>query len=63
LRPSRRSLVDYVLDADGRYCNRAADATGIYRSKAIEGFWLGVEWLWQEPSPQGRRVLTELSLL
>jgi Uma2 family endonuclease len=32
------------------------DAKGIYRSKAIPGFWINVSWLWKYPSPTLKTV-------
>lgn len=33
---------------------------GILKSKAIEGFWLDVEWLFRQPRPKVRDVLKQL---
>jgi Uma2 family endonuclease len=33
---------------------------GIYRSEAVSGFWLQVEWLWQEPLPPVEDALLEI---
>lgn len=33
---------------------------GIYRSEALPGFWLRVEWLWQEPLPDVARAIWEI---
>jgi hypothetical protein len=39
------------------------DAGGQYRSSVLPGFWLKVDWLWQEPPPKVLDVLHELGLL
>lgn len=39
----------YVLGDDGRYTLQMRGSTGIYRRVAIEGLWLKVEWIWQQP--------------
>jgi Uma2 family endonuclease len=49
----------FVLDDMGRYQRSQPDAAGLYYSAVIPGFWLNVEWLWQEPLPTLRQVLTE----
>jgi hypothetical protein len=45
------------LDAAGLYQHIAPDASGIYRSLALPGFWLRVEWLWREPLPDATQAL------
>jgi hypothetical protein len=36
---------------------------GLYRSKVLEGFWLKVDWLWQEPLPTLLSVVKEWKLI
>jgi hypothetical protein len=38
-------------------------ADGIYHSAVLEGLWLNVEWLWQEPLPPLMNVLREWRLV
>jgi hypothetical protein len=45
------------LDAAGQYQSVAPDATDVYRSRVLPGFWLRVAWLWQDPLPDPSRVL------
>jgi Uma2 family endonuclease len=52
----------YHLEA-GRYRPAFSGEAGEYCSPALPGFWLRVEWLWQEPLPQTLGVLRELGLL
>jgi len=49
-RPRRERALFYQLGADGRY-KTILPQEGIYHSKAIPGFWLRVEWLWEQPDP------------
>ncbi len=35
----------------------------IYHSQAIKGFWLQIEWLWQEPLPTVLDTLRKLKLI
>jgi len=58
--PDRRRAEFYRLDARGMYRLIEPDAQGIYRSDVVEGFWLRVDWLWQEPLPLEEEVLREI---
>ncbi|MCS7264418.1 MAG: Uma2 family endonuclease [Armatimonadetes bacterium] len=33
---------------------------GVFRSRAVEGFWLKVEWLWSSPRPKENEILSKL---
>jgi Uma2 family endonuclease len=52
----------YLLGEDRRYHPATVDEEGIFRSRALPGFWLKVEWLWQDPLPGVRAVLQELGV-
>ena len=58
--PDRRRAEFYRLDAQGMYRLIEPDAQGIYHSAVVDGFWLRVEWLWQEPLPMEEDVLREI---
>jgi Uma2 family endonuclease len=58
--PERRRAEFYRLDAQGLYRLCEPDVQGVYRSQVVEGFWLRVEWLWQEPLPLEEEVLREI---
>jgi len=60
--PDRRRADFYQLDPQGRYRLVESDPEGIYRSVAVPGFWLRIEWLWQDPPPRLRDVLRELGV-
>jgi Uma2 family endonuclease len=51
----------YRLGDDDRYHLVLPDDEGVYHSETVEGFWLRVSWLWQEPLPPVWRVWQELS--
>jgi len=51
----------YHLGEDRRYRPAFVGAEGIYRSRVLPGFWLRVEWLWQEPLPHPLRALGEIA--
>ncbi len=46
--PARKTAEFYVLDAEGVFRLVQPDG-GIYRSAAIEGFWIETDWLWSRP--------------
>lgn len=50
-RPRRRRADFYQLAPDGKY-QPVPTPEGVYRSAVLPGFWLRVEWLWQEPLPK-----------
>lgn len=53
----------YQLGPEGQYRLVAPDTEGVYRSAVLPGFWLRVEWLWQQPLPRVLDVLRELQVL
>ncbi|MBX6376977.1 MAG: Uma2 family endonuclease [Clostridia bacterium] len=58
--PVRRQAEFHVLEPGGHYRLARGGAAGIFRSQAVEGFWLDVTWLWQDPLPDELDVLTRL---
>ncbi|MGH2354796.1 MAG: Uma2 family endonuclease [Chloroflexota bacterium] len=63
LDPDARQAQFYRLGANGRYELMAVDAAGVFHSEVLPGFWLRVEWLWQDPLPTVLSVIGELGLL
>jgi Uma2 family endonuclease len=59
----RRQAMFYELGEDSRYHPMSIDQDGVFRSKVMPGFWLTVEWLWQEPRPALLDVLREWGLI
>jgi Uma2 family endonuclease len=51
-RPRRRRADFFQLGADGKYQPIPITPDGVYRSQILPGFWLKVEWMWQEPLPK-----------
>ncbi len=47
------------LGKDGKY-KEVRPRKGILHSKALPGFWLRVEWLWQSPLPKKLAALREI---
>ena len=62
LDPIREQAEFYLLDEGGIY-RLAAIEEGIFRSRALEGLWLQVDWLWQEELPPLLDVLREWELI
>ena len=48
--PGKRTAEFYRISG-ARYELLPLDADGIFRSQAVPGFWLRVEWLWEQPKP------------
>ncbi|HID61877.1 MAG TPA: Uma2 family endonuclease [Anaerolineae bacterium] len=61
--PLRRRAEFYRRDAEGYYAQVFGGGEGLYQSEVIPGFWLKVEWLWQEPLPKVLDVLREMELI
>jgi len=51
LDPIRKQAEFYHRNENGIYQPMPVDENGIFRSRKLEGLWLKVEWLWQEPLP------------
>jgi Uma2 family endonuclease len=62
LDPLHRQADFYQLGPDGRYRLVLSGPSGVYRSQVVRGFWLDVEWLWQDPLPGSLDILRELGL-
>jgi len=60
--PIRRQGEFYRIDEEGHY-RLVTPEGGVYRSEALPGFWLRVEWLWKAPLPRVLDVLRELKVL
>jgi Uma2 family endonuclease len=61
--PDRRQAEFYRLAEEGHYRTIHPNEEGIYRSEVIPGFWLQVNWLWQDPLPSVIDCLKELGLI
>jgi Uma2 family endonuclease len=61
--PDRKVAEFYNLAQDGHYRMVPVGADGIYLSQVVEGFWIKVDWLWQEPLPLELDVLRELKVI
>lgn len=61
--PQREEARLYHLGEKGWYEPVLLDAEGVYRSRVVPGFWLKVDWLWQEPLPKVLDVLREMGMV
>ena len=61
--PIREQAEFYCLGDDGIYQLAPVGEDGIFRSVVLEGLWLKVDWLWQEPLPPLMSVLKEWGLV
>ena len=61
LDPDSQQAEFYQRDAQGVFQRVRHDAQGIYRSRAVPGFWLNVAWLWQEPLPSVEQLLLQMA--
>ena len=59
--PSAKVMAVYWLE-QGHY-ERIKPEEGIYRSKAVPGFWLKPEWLWQDPLPKVLDIAREMGII
>jgi Uma2 family endonuclease len=63
LDPERRRAEFYQRGPDGFFRPVPLGDAGIYRSAVLDGLWLKVDWLWQEPLPRLLDVEKELGLV
>jgi Uma2 family endonuclease len=56
----QRQRVDFYRLVEGEYIPLLTGKEGKYESQVIPGFWLYVEWLWQDPLPSPRQTLIEI---
>ena len=63
LDPNARRAEFYRLGEMEQYEIAFAGREGRYEAQALPGFWLRVEWLWQDPLPPTLDILRELALI
>ncbi len=59
-RPYQQQADFYTLDDAGRLAAAPLEEDGRFLSKAVPGFWLDVEWLWQLPLPDSISPLAKI---
>lgn len=61
--PQRQQAEFYQRSKKGIYQMIQPNAQGRYESAVLKGFWLRVDWLWQEPLPPLMKILKEWKLV
>lgn len=61
LDPIREQAEFYRLNERGRYRALGPDQKGRCHARVIPGFWLQVDWLWQQPLPSPLQALAEIA--
>lgn len=61
--PIREQAEFYGLTESGIYQPLAIGGGGRFESRVLPGFWMEVDWLWQEPLPPLMSVLREWKLV
>jgi Uma2 family endonuclease len=61
--PERKRAEFYQRGADGFYRSVPIGQNGIYHSAVLQGLWVKVDWLWQDPLPPLRQVVKEWGLV
>lgn len=59
----RKQAEFYQLGEDGIYRAVSSVEDGIYQCRVLDGLWIKVEWLWQEPMPRLLDVSKEWKLI
>ncbi len=57
----QREWAEFYRLHEGQYRRTFEGHEGEYRARSLPGFWLRIEWLWQEPLPHPLRVLGEIA--
>ncbi|MDB5292695.1 MAG: hypothetical protein JWL69_3936 [Phycisphaerales bacterium] len=57
LDPERKEAEFYVRGTDGTFHRSLPDNDGVFHSTVIQGLWIKLEWLWQNPRPAALAVL------
>lgn len=61
--PQRKRAEFYVLSDAHQYESVFSGREGIFHSTVLDGFYLRVEWLWQQPLPKVSDILHEMGVL
>ncbi|QGP91900.1 Putative restriction endonuclease [Neomoorella glycerini] len=61
--PDRQEAEFYRLGENGRYRTIAPGGKGVYCTEILPGFWLKVDWLWQDPPPSVITCLKEMGIV
>lgn len=59
-RPRQKTAEFLRLDESGTYQPVEVGEDGRYESAALPGFWVNVDWLWQDPLPNYQRLVAQM---
>lgn len=60
-RPGKERADFYALTSERKYQAILPDADDRYHSTVLSGFWLRLDWLWQEPTPDPLRAIARIA--
>lgn len=60
-RPRRKRALFYCLDKQGKYQAISVGTDGVYRSTSVPGFWINVNWLWDDELPDPQTTFAEIA--
>jgi Uma2 family endonuclease len=60
---TKKQAMFYGLGTDGSYHALPVDKDNVFHSQVLQGLWLRVAWLWQDPHPLLTSVLKEWGLI
>ena len=63
LDPVRKQAEFYFLSDDGKYFIAPVDAHGVFHSRVLDGLYLKIDWLFQEPMPPLMSILKEWKIV
>ena len=55
-----RLVAEFWRNHDGEWETMPLTAEGVFHSQVVSGFWLNVEWLWQEELPDPLEAVTQI---
>ncbi|MFZ0546197.1 MAG: Uma2 family endonuclease [Candidatus Promineifilaceae bacterium] len=59
-RTNRQQADFYERDETGLFVPAELDENGVFHSAVLPGFWLNVNWFWEEPLPNPQFLLAQL---
>jgi Uma2 family endonuclease len=62
-RPNRQQADFYERDEAGLFVPAELDEHGVFRSAILPGFWLNVNWFWEEPLPNPQLLLAQVLMV
>jgi len=59
-RLNRQQADFYGWDENGLFVPAEIDENGVFRSAVLPGFWLDVDWFWEESLPNPQLLLAQV---